>query len=55
MLEGKNILNLYEKPLGDLLEEEPETIMESRKKVLMYREKGCILQWMTRFYRLGME
>lgn len=37
--EGKNILNLYEKPLQDLLEEEPETIMESRKKILMYREK----------------
>lgn len=37
--EGKNILNLYEKPLQDILEEEPETIMESRKKILMYREK----------------
>lgn len=37
--EGKNILNLYEKPLQDLLEKEPETIMESRKKVLVHREK----------------
>lgn len=37
--EAKNILNLYEKPLQELLEEDPQAIREARGQILEHREK----------------